>query len=841
MLIESRRSGFGNITEPELKNIQHGLLKLILEFDTLCKKHNIEYYLDGGSVIGALRHSGFIPWDDDIDILMKRDQFERLLSVIDDELKGKPNRFLSYMARRESHHRSFARYVNTDVLHAIRNTIVEANYPPGIFIDIFILDPVPAGCLDKHLHVLETTEEWFHKRINGTVGRVSYFKYRLTNLWEKIVGEDKIFQCFDKRLSRYHNDEAAYYVPRNGFNYAVYDADVFQKPKYAQFEGHSLPIPTLPEKYLRAHYSIDWFNLPPIHARYSTHYTLSSETIDAIAFARNTGYLEKQQDIFKTQEKRHNYQLLAKKPYREVKTVIAQLRACADEIQFERYLVSKENEIDGLISASLYNEIVAFFEPYLQMQLYSDYRSFGIAVALRPKYLEALLFSLVKVGRFYDAERILRVHNGGCSEFNNIKQLIELERNIEIQEQDDPEKSKPILYNVPAFPDVSLPEERSDPVFEKEVNLLNEIHDLCIDNNIKYTLTDNVLLDAVRKGRWSGTYNGITIAMTPENYRRFHDLAGGLPSSRGIESVKSNRFYPSSSMRYVDKDTTCFHVTAPSYQMPGIHVQIRLITGPESRKQRVAARRMNRIAKYSYFLPLFIRWFSSPLTARNVRYTTQLQNAVVEKLTFPITSRLGAVRIRMNADELNTYQDITFNGNKYYVLSKLYTSVREVHWLDKVQLTSKYNKAYRVNNVDVPYSDYMDRVASINFHKFYFSALKAVYLQKKIKKIERSPYSHKKILFDVGYKFTEYKMLVEYKPKLNKLLKLLASKKYNELELSISSYIENFDYYFQHKKILVGHHVLIVIYIQILRHKGEVNLANYIARRLAASAVIKRK
>ena len=65
---------------------QIGLLTLLKEFDSICKKNNITYYLEGGSLLGAVRHKGFLPWDDDVDLFITRAEWQKLLKVIDKDL-----------------------------------------------------------------------------------------------------------------------------------------------------------------------------------------------------------------------------------------------------------------------------------------------------------------------------------------------------------------------------------------------------------------------------------------------------------------------------------------------------------------------------------------------------------------------------------------------------------------------------------------------------------------------------------------------------------------------------------------------------------------------------------
>ena len=70
----------------DLKEIQAELLEQIKEFDAVCQKNNIQYSLHGGSMLGAVRHKGFIPWDDDIDITMSRNDFQKFKSLLDREM-----------------------------------------------------------------------------------------------------------------------------------------------------------------------------------------------------------------------------------------------------------------------------------------------------------------------------------------------------------------------------------------------------------------------------------------------------------------------------------------------------------------------------------------------------------------------------------------------------------------------------------------------------------------------------------------------------------------------------------------------------------------------------------
>lgn len=72
----------------ELRHLQLVILDIIKDIDIVCKNNGIEYYLLGGSAIGAIRHKGFIPWDDDLDIIMTHSNYNRFLKVCKEQLNS---------------------------------------------------------------------------------------------------------------------------------------------------------------------------------------------------------------------------------------------------------------------------------------------------------------------------------------------------------------------------------------------------------------------------------------------------------------------------------------------------------------------------------------------------------------------------------------------------------------------------------------------------------------------------------------------------------------------------------------------------------------------------------
>ena len=69
-----------------LRKAQLRMLEILIAVDKICRKHHIDYFLDSGTLIGAVRHKGFIPWDDDLDIAIRREDFPRLQKALKEEL-----------------------------------------------------------------------------------------------------------------------------------------------------------------------------------------------------------------------------------------------------------------------------------------------------------------------------------------------------------------------------------------------------------------------------------------------------------------------------------------------------------------------------------------------------------------------------------------------------------------------------------------------------------------------------------------------------------------------------------------------------------------------------------
>ena len=124
----------------DLSLMQAQMLSVFDEFDKICRKHNIKYSMEGGTLLGAVKFNGFVPWDDDIDVIMRREDYETFLRVAPDELGE--DFFLQSYNNVSSFPLNYSKLCknNTKILNYAYSHIEEMHH--GIFMDIFPIDNV---------------------------------------------------------------------------------------------------------------------------------------------------------------------------------------------------------------------------------------------------------------------------------------------------------------------------------------------------------------------------------------------------------------------------------------------------------------------------------------------------------------------------------------------------------------------------------------------------------------------------------------------------------------------------------------------------------------------------
>ena len=215
--------------------LQDKILEIAVYIDKICRKYGIEYSLMGGSALGAKRHGGFIPWDDDLDIFMTPDNYEKFRNIF--QLEGdKKNFYLQELG-------ATAGMVTTAKLRLNNTTYIESNIKDwkihhGIFIDIFILHVCPNNRLlqlKQCFWAKYVITKGLTLRENGRHSGVRALVVKIA----KLLPERFLVKYGLKQVYKYRNRQTKYYCNFLGkavFKKGIYKREWFDETAYVQFE-----------------------------------------------------------------------------------------------------------------------------------------------------------------------------------------------------------------------------------------------------------------------------------------------------------------------------------------------------------------------------------------------------------------------------------------------------------------------------------------------------------------------------------------------------------------------------------------------------------------------------
>lgn len=257
----------------ELRRVQLIQLELLKEFDRVCRKYNIKYNINFGTLIGAMRHGGFIPWDDDIDITMYYEDCDKLSEIMEKELDHEKY-FYRCQTTEKYHHIIFnhLEHKGTTFTKAGRDKL---EHKIGVFIDIFPMYPAAPNSFVDFFHT-KVCRFW-RTALWSTVGADSEKNFIKRWYYRKIatIGTEKCRENFLKHALKFNNKNGRLKFwtseDRSPYNVDLVRRDNFEQPIEVEFEGIKVYAPKHWKGTLEFCFSEDWNLYPNMTGRIPHH------------------------------------------------------------------------------------------------------------------------------------------------------------------------------------------------------------------------------------------------------------------------------------------------------------------------------------------------------------------------------------------------------------------------------------------------------------------------------------------------------------------------------------------------------------------------------------------
>lgn len=253
-----------------LQDLHKVEIEILDEIDRICRKNNINYCLVGGTLLGAVRHGGFIPWDDDLDVAMPRNDYEKFIDVCKNELSD--DFYLHSIETDKTYWLPFIKIRKKYTIFEEKNT-AGLGCKTGIYVDIFPLDDAT---------VIDSSKKRFVTQVIKEISALYLFKigfykrhycrpFRKAIYWfMSMIPTVELHKIQNRLMKRYNGDFSKYFI-NYGSNYSpikqTMPKETYIPFKEISFEGKMYFAPNDTNYYLKRIYGENYMELPPVEKR----------------------------------------------------------------------------------------------------------------------------------------------------------------------------------------------------------------------------------------------------------------------------------------------------------------------------------------------------------------------------------------------------------------------------------------------------------------------------------------------------------------------------------------------------------------------------------------------
>lgn len=264
--------------EISLEEAKQLSLKVLCMIHEVCRENHLTYSLTGGTLLGAVRHKGFIPWDDDIDIMMPRPDYMRLIDIVSHR-----NDLGFYFISKETHGLKYP-YLSGKACHKntriIERDVKETEMPLGVYVDVFPIDGVgnyyflsKLRCrITEILNGLRITRSWTVYQKSRRSSRVYEIVRYVCYLASKVLRERQIEHLLSLCIckNRFETSKYAARLGSNLHNACIFPVETYRCTKELDFEGKKFSAIEDYDRFLTCFFG-DYMQLPPVEKRVRHH------------------------------------------------------------------------------------------------------------------------------------------------------------------------------------------------------------------------------------------------------------------------------------------------------------------------------------------------------------------------------------------------------------------------------------------------------------------------------------------------------------------------------------------------------------------------------------------